>query len=109
VEKACLSSDSVLIIPADGVFGGLVVHSRDDPIKRSASFGGAGDFDEDKIVFLHDFYHDQSDFIIKKMHNWAEGYRGANIPKMPDAVIMNGLGQEDCARAAGCRVHDQRA
>lgn len=33
------------------------------------------------------------------MHAWGLGYRGANIPQMPDAILINGLGQENCSKA----------
>lgn len=75
-----------------------MIHSKTDPLKKSGLFS-KGDFDQDKIMFMHDWYHDQSEFIIKRFLNWTEGYRGGNIPKMPDAVVMNGLGQENCAIA----------
>lgn len=48
---------------------------------------------------VHDFYHDQSDLIAPRVHDWDLGYRGYNIPTMPDAVLINGIGQEDCTKA----------
>lgn len=83
-----------------------MVHSRNDPIKKSGLFN-SGDYDSDRLLFLGDFYHDQSEFIIERLHTWGEGYRGSNIPKMADAVLINGVGQEDCNLAqpgANCQL-----
>lgn len=103
---------------ADGLHGAFIVHSKNDPLKKSALFS-KGDYDDDRIMITGDWYHDESEFIVRRMLEWGVGYRGANIPRvrrhvqasadvlMPDAIIMNGVGQEDCNLAqldVDCRL-----
>lgn len=78
---------------ADGLFGPLIVHSPDDPSKRWR------DFDFEEVLFIGDWYDDQSATILHGLRNASDGYRGLVFPTMPDAVLINGVGQTDCAKA----------
>lgn len=80
---------------ADGVYGGIVIHSRDDPLKK----GPDGDFDDERVLYVADHMFDQAQLIAERLHNWEEGYKGHNIPPMPDSVLINGVGQADCSDA----------
>lgn len=78
---------------ADGLYGALIVYSPDDPVKRWR------DFDAEKVLFVSDWYDDQSDTIVNGLHNLSTGYRGQPFATMPDSVLINGVGQTDCAKA----------
>lgn len=78
---------------ADGLYGALIVYSPDDPIKRWR------DFDAEKVLFVSDWYDDQSDTIVAGLHNLSSGYRGQPFATMPDSVLINGVGQTDCTKA----------
>lgn len=78
---------------ADGLVGGLIVHAPDDPLKRGV------DYDDDRIVYLGDWMHDQSEVIIDNEKNLFKPYRGLPFVAEPDAALINGVGQSDCDRA----------
>lgn len=78
---------------ADGVIGGLIVHSRNDPLKQGK------DYDEDRIIYLTDWQTDQSDVIVHRLHDLpGQGYRGSPVMGPPDSILINGVGQADCSK-----------
>lgn len=77
---------------ADGLVGGFIVHSPDDPLKLGQ------DYDEDRIVYVSDWMDDQSEVISAGISNLFKGYRGLPIVTAPDAVLVNGVGQVDCRK-----------
>ncbi|ORY29691.1 multi-copper oxidase laccase-like protein [Naematelia encephala] len=77
---------------ADGLVGGIVVHSPSDPLKRGV------DFDEDRILYVQDLLHDQSDVIVAALKS-PQGYRGAPAAPEPDAILINGVGATNCTAA----------
>jgi hypothetical protein len=79
---------------ADGIIGSLIVHGPDDPFKKGR--GRQFDYEDERVLFLGDMYHDQSAVIIEHLLKWGVGYRGWNIPAMPDSILINGVGQTDC-------------
>lgn len=72
---------------ADGLYGAIVVHSPKDPIRSDA----------EEVLFVSDWYNDQSNTIVAGLRNTSVGYRGMPIPGIPDAVLINGLGQTNCS------------
>jgi FtsP/CotA-like multicopper oxidase with cupredoxin domain len=78
---------------ADGLVGGLIVHSRDDPLKLGV------DYDDDRVLYLSDWMNDQSDVIIHEETDMRKPYRGINFVAQPDAALINGVGQCDCSWA----------
>lgn len=78
---------------ADGIMGGLLVHSRNDPLQKGR------DYDEDRVVYLTDWMNDQSDIIVDRLHDLpGNGYRGSPIMGPPDSILINGVGQVDCSK-----------
>lgn len=74
---------------ADGLWGPLIVHSVDEPIQRGR------DYDEDRIVFVTDWMHDDSEIIIAALATPA-GYKGSPAPPQGDSILINGRGQTNC-------------
>ncbi|WVQ90651.1 hypothetical protein IAS59_004432 [Cryptococcus gattii] len=74
---------------ADGLFGPLIVHSVDEPIQRGR------DYDEDRVVFVTDWMHDDSETIVNALLS-PEGYRGSTGAPQGDSVLINGLGRTNC-------------
>jgi FtsP/CotA-like multicopper oxidase with cupredoxin domain len=78
-------------LPAsDATDARLIVHSVNDPIKRSTHF------DEERVLFLSDWHNDQSKTIVDALYS-PEGYRGSPLPPPVDSVLINGLGQVNCS------------
>ncbi|WOO83946.1 Laccase-2 [Vanrija pseudolonga] len=75
---------------SDGLYGGLVIHSRDAPLRLGR------DYDADYILWASDWYDTQSETIISGISDVHAGYRGVPVVAMPDAIIVNGVGQVDC-------------
>lgn len=75
---------------SDGLYGGLVIHSRDDPLRLGR------DYDADYLLWASDWYDTQSETIIAGIEDVHKGYRGVPVVAMPDAIIVNGVGQVDC-------------
>lgn len=83
---------------ADGLVGGLLIHSKDDVLKRGV------DFTDDRVLYLSDWEADQSEVIEAGIHNLFKGYRGLPLVLAPEAILINGLGQTDCShRQIGTR------
>lgn len=83
---------------ADGLVGGFLVHSKDDPLKRGV------DFTDDRVLYLSDWEADQSQVIEAGLHNLFKGYRGLPLVVAPESILINGLGQTDCShRQIGTR------
>jgi len=66
---------------ADGLFGAFVVHSKNDPLKKSTLLT-RGDFDDDKVLLTGDWWHDESAYIVSRLFKWGVGYRGSNLPRV---------------------------
>ncbi|TXT15210.1 uncharacterized protein COLE_01403 [Cutaneotrichosporon oleaginosum] len=77
----------------DGVSGALIIHKRNMPMQEGR------DYDEDRIVYLSDWNDNQSMVIMKALHNMSETFRGSPFMGPPDALLINGVGQTDCAKA----------
>ncbi|KAK1923265.1 multi-copper oxidase laccase-like protein [Papiliotrema laurentii] len=75
---------------ADGLVGGLIVHSVRDPLVRGR------DFDEETIVMVQDWMDVQSETIVAGLHS-DKGYRGTLAPPQGDAILLNGLGRTNCS------------
>ncbi|TXT05089.1 hypothetical protein VHUM_03909 [Vanrija humicola] len=78
---------------ADGLSGAFIVHAKNDPWVKGR------DYDDERIMFLSDWNDHLSEFMVHRMANYSEGYKGQAIPTQPDAVIINGIGQRECATA----------
>ncbi|TXT12863.1 hypothetical protein VHUM_01264 [Vanrija humicola] len=76
---------------SDGLYGGLVVHSASEPLRLGR------DYDADYLLFASDWYDTQSAAILDDLADVHKGYRGVPVVAMPDAIIVNGVGQVDCA------------
>lgn len=88
---------------ADGLVGGIVIHSKDDPLKQGV------DYDEDRVVYLSDWMNDQSEVIIAEEENMLKPYRGVPFVAEPDAALINGVGQCNCAgaqRGVPCGINE---
>ncbi|EJT53235.1 diphenol oxidase [Trichosporon asahii var. asahii CBS 2479] len=77
---------------ADGLHGGLIVHSPDQPYQRGR------DYDEERIVYITDWMRDQADDIVLGIIT-EQGFRGRPVVPPPDAALVNGVGQSVCADA----------
>lgn len=77
---------------ADGLHGGFLVHSPDEPYQRGR------DYDEERIVYVTDWMRDQSDDIVAGILH-EDGYRGGPVVPAPDSSLVNGVGQTVCADA----------
>ncbi|BEI84830.1 hypothetical protein CcaverHIS002_0502310 [Cutaneotrichosporon cavernicola] len=77
----------------DGLSGALIIHKRNMPMQQLR------DYDSDRIVYLSDWNDNQSMVILKALHNMSETYRGTPFMGPPDALLINGVGQTDCAKA----------
>lgn len=73
---------------ADGLFGAFIVHAPGDPL--------LGQFDDQHILHVADYWEDQAETIVAAAKSKG-GYRGTAPVDVPDAVILNGAGQVDCA------------
>ncbi|EIW68417.1 multi-copper oxidase laccase-like protein [Tremella mesenterica DSM 1558] len=74
---------------ADGIVGGLIVHSVHDPLKLGQ------DFDEERIIYLSDWVHEQSQVIVADL--LSGGYKGSVAPPPVDSVLINGQGRFNCS------------
>ncbi|GAA5874036.1 hypothetical protein JCM3774_001590 [Rhodotorula dairenensis] len=75
---------------ADGISGPIIVHSWQDPLVRGR------DFDIDQIIFLQDWYHDESDVIVDALLSPA-GYNQTFVAPSPQSGLINGAGIYDCS------------
>lgn len=80
-------------LKSDGIVGPLIIHSPRDPLIRGR------DFDEDRVVFVSDWYHDTSTLILSQMLS-PSGYNGSFAAPSPNSVLLNGVGYFDCNRFA---------
>ncbi len=92
---------------ADGQLGALIIHAPDDPL--------LGQFDDDQMLYVADYWEDDSETIVAAAKA-PGGYRGCAPVDVPDAVILNGVGQVDCGfvqRGVPCNTdvppHEVRA
>ncbi|KAA1093180.1 sphingosine N-acyltransferase lac1 [Puccinia graminis f. sp. tritici] len=89
-------------LKADGIVGPLIVHSTRDPLVRGK------DFDEEMVVFVSDWYHDTSTFILGEQLS-TRGYNGSFAAPSPNSAILNGVGFFDCQRYAPGRQCQTRS
>ncbi|KAL7422408.1 hypothetical protein Q5752_003054 [Cryptotrichosporon argae] len=75
---------------ADGLVGAFIVHSSDEPAFQNVAY------DEERIIFLQDWMHDQSDTIVSALVQDG-GYYGSVAAPEGDAVLINGLGSGNCS------------
>lgn len=73
---------------SDGLIGAFLVHAPDDPLAES--------FDDDQMLYVADYWEDDSETIVHAAKS-PDGYRGCAPVDVPDAVILNGVGQVDCS------------
>ncbi|EGG02257.1 multi-copper oxidase laccase-like protein [Melampsora larici-populina 98AG31] len=77
---------------ADGIAGPLIVHSPRDPLKRDVNYN------RDMIVFIADWFHDQSTAILAGQLS-AAGYKNTTAAPSPNSALINGVGQFNCQYA----------
>ncbi|WVQ95186.1 hypothetical protein IAU59_002280 [Kwoniella sp. CBS 9459] len=75
---------------ADGIVGPLIIHSKEEPLKRGQ------DYDEERILIVSDWMHDQSAEIVKALKS-PEGFRGSPAAPRGDSILINGIGQTNCS------------
>ncbi|GAC98903.1 potential multicopper ferro-O2-oxidoreductase [Pseudozyma hubeiensis SY62] len=80
----------------DGLYGGLIVHSKNDPYQKCR------DYDDERVFLFADNYHDFADYIVKQLLS-AQGYNGTAAAPSPQSGLINGAGQFDCAALARAR------
>ncbi|KAG0143360.1 hypothetical protein CROQUDRAFT_678661 [Cronartium quercuum f. sp. fusiforme G11] len=80
-------------LKADGIMGPLIVHSVRDPLKRGVHF------DEEMVVMVTDWYHDQSSVVIDQMRS-NQGYRNSSAAPSANSGLINGVGLWDCRFAS---------
>ncbi|GFZ52063.1 hypothetical protein JCM24511_09835 [Saitozyma sp. JCM 24511] len=76
---------------ADGLVGGLIVHSVNDPLKLGQ------DYDEERVLRLADWVDVLSDTVIADLA--GSGFDGSGIPPQGDAILVNGIGQTNCTKS----------
>ncbi|TXT09204.1 hypothetical protein VHUM_02678 [Vanrija humicola] len=87
---------------ADGVYGPLIIHSKNDPLKMYRHF------DSERVMMLTDWQHDDSMVISQGLMDMTVGYRGSPAPPNPDSVLINGIGQTDCKAAQKDASHGSK-
>ncbi|WVF67610.1 hypothetical protein IAT40_002368 [Kwoniella sp. CBS 6097] len=75
---------------ADGIVGPLIIHSKEEPLRRGQ------DYDEERILIVSDWMHDQSADIVKALKS-PEGFRGSPAAPRGDSLLINGIGQTNCS------------
>ncbi|GAA5908699.1 hypothetical protein JCM5296_002680 [Sporobolomyces johnsonii] len=68
---------------ADGITGPLIIHSKNDPLKRGE------DYDIDQIITIHDWYHTDSTTITDALETTA-GFNGSFVAPSPQTGLING-------------------
>ncbi|KAN0060003.1 hypothetical protein ACQY0O_007976 [Thecaphora frezii] len=74
----------------DGLYGPLIVHSRNDPYRRGR------DYDHEMVVILADNYHDWAENIATQLISPA-GYKGSPAAPSPQSALINGRGVYNCS------------
>lgn len=77
----------------DGLYGGLIVHSKRDPYQKCR------DYDDERVFLFADNYHDFADYIVQQLLS-ANGYNGTAAAPSPQSGLINGAGQFNCAALA---------
>ena len=77
----------------DGLYGGLIVHSKNDPYQKCR------DYDDERVFLFADNYHDFADDIVEQLLS-AQGYNGTAAAPSPQSGLINGAGQFNCAALA---------
>ncbi|KDE07510.1 hypothetical protein MVLG_02184 [Microbotryum lychnidis-dioicae p1A1 Lamole] len=73
----------------DGINGPVVVHCRNDTLKKGA------DFDREQVVMVTDNYHELSSVIMEKLRSSAGVYGSTSTPT-PKSGLIQGRGDFDC-------------
>ncbi|RSH85652.1 laccase, multicopper oxidase, benzenediol:oxygen oxidorectuctase [Saitozyma podzolica] len=68
---------------ADGLVGGLIVHSVNDPLKLGQ------DYDEERVLMLADWVDVLSDTVVAELA--GGGFDGSRVPPQGDAILVNGI------------------
>ncbi|KAL7422406.1 hypothetical protein Q5752_003052 [Cryptotrichosporon argae] len=76
---------------ADGIIGAIVIHSPEEPAYQTVQY------DEERILLLQDWMHDQSDVIVKALVS-PDGYYGTATTSEGDATLINGFGGGNCSQ-----------
>lgn len=71
---------------ADGLFGPLVVHARDEKKLQQIPYT------TDRVMMLQDYYHDLSSGVLISALE-----PGSETPPIPDGALINGLNIRDCS------------
>jgi hypothetical protein len=56
-------------------------------------------YDDEMPQYVTDWMNDHSEEICHGLLDEKLGYRGSSVPPDPDAILLNGIGQSDCAVA----------
>ena len=90
----------------EGLIGAFIIYDT----SNSAGYLLGRDYDEDRIVILHDWYHNSTAALSQWFLSPANP--DGNEP-LPDSALINGMGQYDCtvARSQGytCSTTNLRA
>jgi FtsP/CotA-like multicopper oxidase with cupredoxin domain len=71
---------------ADGLYGPLVVHSRDEKNLQKINYA------TDRVVMLQDYYHDlSSGLLVSSLEP------GSESSPIPNGALINGLNRRDCS------------
>ncbi|SNX83691.1 related to FET5 - multicopper oxidase [Melanopsichium pennsylvanicum] len=81
----------------DGLYGGLIVHSQNDPYQKCR------DYDHEKVFLFADNYHDFADDIVNQLLS-AQGYNGTAAAPSPQSGLINGKGQFNCTALARAKT-----
>ncbi|SPO32092.1 related to FET5 - multicopper oxidase [Ustilago trichophora] len=82
----------------DGLYGGLIVHSKNDPYQKCR------DYDDERVFLFNDNYHDFANDIVDQLLS-AKGYNGTSAAPSPQSGLINGVGQFNCAALAKAKGH----
>ncbi|OMP82501.1 Laccase-2 [Diplodia seriata] len=75
---------------SDGLFGPLVIHSRDKSLQQLG-------YASDRVIMVHDYYHDLTSALLP--HYLAPD--NENTEPVPDGGLINGMNKRDCSAIHG--------
>ncbi|GFZ52064.1 hypothetical protein JCM24511_09836 [Saitozyma sp. JCM 24511] len=74
---------------ADGLVGGLIIHSPNDPLKLGQ------DFDEERVLYVSDWVDVTSQAVVDALLTLGT-FDGSVVPPQGDAILINGVGRTNC-------------